>query len=193
MGRRSSSAASVPSESSSSVEPTRSVNNNVTTRPNPGRPGGRSGRGLCPASRGPLEVGLVAQDVTLETLQHAARFEAELLAQHGPQLLIGPQSVGLAPGPVEASMRWAHKRSRRGWARVKASSSATSSPWRPQARSPRLAPRARPGGLPQAGGLGPAKGRRHVAKASPHKASASPKVAAASSGCPAPPAPVPGL
>ena len=50
---------------------------------------------------GRVEVRVLSKDRRLETLELAARLEAELVAEHRPRGLVGAQRVGLTAGPVQ--------------------------------------------------------------------------------------------
>ena len=65
-----------------------------------GRSGGKVGRLIRHLDRD-LERRRLAQDVRLQSLKRRARSEAELLIQRAARLVVGLESVGLAPGAVE--------------------------------------------------------------------------------------------
>jgi hypothetical protein len=71
----------------------------------------------------------------MQVTQRRARVDAQFTGQDRAQVTIGAQRIGLAAGPVQASIRSDQSRSASGFAAVSVSSSAITSPCRPPSSS----------------------------------------------------------
>ena len=82
-----------------------------------------------------LERRVVAKDAREQILQRASRLDAELVDERAPRVVVALERLRLAAGAVERKHELAAKPLAERVLLDQGSSSATSSPWRPQSRS----------------------------------------------------------